>query len=86
MSEQSGSGLINDIMTLSIPIGLAITANSFNSGEKQTQKSENEQEGGFFESSFLKEIGLSIVPFSLLAINDALTNKELNESKELNNS
>lgn len=76
MDYQKGSGIMADISTLALPLGLArvATSNLLKNEESSESKSENSKSqipknsyGGAFAENILIEAGLSVVPFALIS-------------------
>ena len=86
MNKQLGSGIISDLATLSFPIGLSII--SYPNNKKDTEKEnksnnlEDNFKGGFLSENILIETGLSVLPFSLLALSDLYSNKLINDKDD----
>ena len=90
VSSQQGSGLMAELLTLGVPIGLSIAANKLDFS--MIKENDKNQEGGFLEESLIKEIGLSVVPFGLISTleyfdkdNTENNKKETKEENKENN-
>lgn len=81
---QEGGNIIPDLLNLGMPLGLSIIAsNPFSSinnkkdgqgkaGEKDGKNGNKQSGGDIMSNNLLLEFGLSIIPFSLIAISELI--------------
>ena len=69
--DQEGGNIIPDLVNLGMPLGLSILANNLDkSSEKKEIEKKNQKGGDILSNNLLLELGLSVVPFGLIALSD----------------
>ena len=79
---QTGSGIFADVLTLSVPIGLAVASNKLINKGQAKNETKDEQDGGFLGTNLLQELGISVVPFALLGTLDYWPSKNDKKTKK----
>ncbi len=84
---QEGGNILPDLVNLGMPLGLSIFANNLNSSDKDkekdtTKKNKNQKGGDILSNNLLLELGLSVVPFGLIALSEKDSNKSTNPKKK----
>jgi hypothetical protein len=69
--DQEGGNIIPDLVNLGMPLGLSILANNLDKSSENEKNEKKSQKGGdILSNNLLLELGLSIVPFGLIALSD----------------
>lgn len=82
MSNQVGSGLTNELLSLGLPIGLAIISHKLGSKDTKANETKKKQKGGFLSDSLIIEAGLSVVPFALIGALETIDTKKDDKSSK----
>jgi len=83
---QDGGNILPDLVNLGMPLGLSILANNIDKSvndKKDNREDKKSQKGGdILSNNLLLELGLSVVPFSLIALGDT-DEKKISEKDSL---
>ena len=85
-NNQNGGNILPNLAHLGLPIGLSIIANKLDKDpeKKDKKKKDESQKGGdILSNNLLLELGLSILPFGLIALGDKGTYSEEKKTKKI---
>ena len=79
---QDGGNILPDLVNLGMPLGLSILANNIDKSVNDREDKKSQKGGDILSNNLLLELGLSVVPFSLIALGDT-DEKKISEKDSL---
>ena len=68
--DQEGGNIIPDLVNLGMPLGLSILDNNLEKSNDKDEEKKSQKGGDILSNNLLLELGLSVLPFGLIALSD----------------